>query len=79
MAEMEHGRWNVERLSAGWRFGPEKNEDERISPYLIPWQNLSPEIKGYDREAVCNFPKLLWDAGLKIVHRKEAVEKTAIV
>ena len=66
MSEMEHGRWNVERLRAGWRYGTEKNETARISPYLIPWKDLSKEIKGYDRDAVCDFPGLLWQVGLKV-------------
>ncbi|WP_024335508.1 RyR domain-containing protein [Desulfotignum balticum] len=73
MAEMEHGRWNVERLRAGWRYGREKDEHAKISPYLVTWDDLSDEIKGYDREAVCEFPSLLWTAGLKIrLKRKTA-------
>ncbi len=70
MAEMEHGRWNVERLRSGWRYGPEKDEASKLSPYLIPWKYLNDEIKGYDREAVCNFPGLLRQVGLKVVRKK---------
>jgi ppGpp synthetase/RelA/SpoT-type nucleotidyltranferase len=75
MAEMEHGRWNMERLRAGWRYGTKKDEAAKISPCLIPWKSLDDGIikyKKYDREAVCNFPKLLWDVGLKVLRIKKA-------
>jgi hypothetical protein len=68
MAEMEHGRWNVERLRAGWRYGREKDEHAKISPYLVAWDDLSDEIKGYNREAVCEFPFLLWQVGLNVIN-----------
>jgi ppGpp synthetase/RelA/SpoT-type nucleotidyltranferase len=73
MAEMEHGRWNVERIRSGWRYGPEKDEAAKISPYLVPWKYLSDEIKEYDREAVCNFPRLLWQAKLRVVRGASSV------
>ena len=69
MAEMEHGRWNVGHLRSCWRYGLEKDEAAKISPYLILWKYLSDEIKGYDREAVCNFPRLLWNVWLKVVRK----------
>ena len=65
MAELEHGRWNIERLKSNWRYGKEKDEAAQITPYLVPWDSLSNEIKEYDREAVRNFPTLLWRVGLK--------------
>ena len=36
LAEMEHGRWNVERLFEGWRYGSPRSV-RKISPYLVPW------------------------------------------
>ncbi|MFH1135511.1 MAG: RyR domain-containing protein [Pseudomonadota bacterium] len=69
MAEMEHGRWNVERLRAGWRLGAEPDAPAKISPYLRPWIELDNAIKDYDRAAALNFPKLLWETGLKISRR----------
>lgn len=66
MAEMEHGRWVVERLQSGWRYGEIKNVEKRITPYLIPWDKLSDEIKSYDRRAVRNFVGVLSEAGLGV-------------
>jgi ppGpp synthetase/RelA/SpoT-type nucleotidyltranferase len=70
MAELEHGRWNIERLSAGWQHGPKKNAEKKLNPCLIPWRDLPDGdngVKKYDRSAVIDFPKVLAKAGFKIV------------
>jgi mutator protein MutT len=66
MAEMEHGRWNVERLGSGWRYGEKKDEERKSSPYLVSWRQLPEPIKAYDREAVLTWPKILAQAGLQV-------------
>ncbi|MCH7227945.1 NUDIX domain-containing protein [Haloferula sp. A504] len=63
MAEAEHGRWNAERLHDGWRHGEKKDTERKISPYLVPWSKLPDDIKGYDRNAVHQWPKILAKAG----------------
>jgi len=74
MAEMEHGRWNVERLRNGWRHADIKDEANRLHNCLVPWSDekaLTAEIKNYDRAAVHKFPEILAEAGLE-VHRRES-------
>jgi tetratricopeptide (TPR) repeat protein len=66
MAETEHGRWNVERLLDGWRWGPEKNVQKKISPYLVSWEELPDDIREYDRETVREIPENLAKLGLEI-------------
>jgi ppGpp synthetase/RelA/SpoT-type nucleotidyltranferase/predicted NUDIX family NTP pyrophosphohydrolase len=66
MAEMEHGRWNVERLNSGWRYGEKKDEERKVSPYLVSWQNLPETVKVYDRQAVQTWPRILAQAGLQV-------------
>ena len=65
MAAMEHGRWNVERIQAGWRLGPKDTENKR-NPYLVPWEDVPDEVRKYDLEAVQNFPKMFREAGLEV-------------
>jgi hypothetical protein len=72
MAELEHGRWNVERLRDDWRYGPMKDEQKKIHPCLVPWDVLpdgETGVKKYDRNAVRAFPEILARAGLE-VYRK---------
>ena len=69
MAELEHGRWNIERLTAGWRYGREKDTENKINPCLIPWEKLSDGddgFKKYDRANINNYAKILAKAGLVI-------------
>ena len=66
MAEIEHGRWNAERLLSGWRYGKEKDILKKISPWLIGWSEMPEEIKQYDRDAILNYCKILEKAGLEV-------------
>jgi ppGpp synthetase/RelA/SpoT-type nucleotidyltranferase len=66
MAEIEHGRWNVERLRSGWRYGPRRDVANKLSPYLVPWPALPENIKDYDRGAVRNWAKILGNCGMEI-------------
>ncbi len=65
MAEMEHGRWVVERLMAGWKLGP-KDIAKRTSPYLVAWSELTDDIKKFDRDAVLALPVILAELGYEI-------------
>ena len=66
LSEWEHGRWNVERLKTGWRYGEKKDESRKLSPYLVPWQELPDAIKKTDRDAVQNWPAILAQSGWQI-------------
>lgn len=66
MAEMEHGRWYVERLRAGWRWGKKKDIDKKLNPCLISWNELSENEKDKDRAAVRNIPGLLANVNMEI-------------
>jgi hypothetical protein len=66
MAEMEHGRWNVERLMDGWRWGEKKDVDKKINPSLIGWKYLPDDIRQYDRDMVKMIPEILASLGYEI-------------
>lgn len=69
MAELEHGRWNIERLRRGWRTGP-RNDAARLHDCLVGWTALSdgPQgVKRFDRQAVRAFPRILALGGWEIV------------
>jgi len=66
MAEMEHARWNVERLLDGWRWGEKRNVTKKISPYLVPWLELSDDVREWDRQTVRKIPEFLAKIGLEV-------------
>jgi ppGpp synthetase/RelA/SpoT-type nucleotidyltranferase len=65
MAEMEHGRWNVERLQDGWTQGP-RDVSKKRSPFLISWAELPDHVKDYDRQAVRRIPEILKQFDLEV-------------
>jgi hypothetical protein len=42
------------------------------SPYMVPWQDLSPEIAEYDRVFVREIPQLLASVGLQVIRTATA-------
>jgi hypothetical protein len=69
LAKLEHARWEQERRSAGWTFGPTKDVDRKRSPYLVPWDALSEEIRDLDRDTVSKIPEYLATIGFVVVRR----------
>ena len=72
LAELEHGRWNVERLKSGWRWGEKRDVAAKVSPYLVGWERLeevAPAVKEWDRSAVRRFPAQLAEVGLEVFRR----------
>jgi len=52
LAKTEHDRWMAERFLSGWRYAPKKDIPRKLSPYLIGWDQLTEDVKDYDRKAV---------------------------
>jgi voltage-gated potassium channel Kch len=63
LAEVEHGRFNYERLGAGWELGRDRRLIQLISPYLTPWSELEEHVKQWDRDAVRAIDNVLRKAG----------------
>lgn len=66
LSQLEHGRWNAERITSGWRYGKVRDSRNKISPYLVPWKDLPDNIREYDRENVRSWPDLLAGVHMKI-------------
>jgi hypothetical protein len=52
LADLEHARWSIGRMLDGWKAGSERDDARRISPFLVPYDELEDGIKQYDRNAV---------------------------
>jgi len=75
---MEHGRWRTEREAQGWRPGA-RDVGAKRTPYLVPWADLSEDIRELDREAARNIPHLLFTAGAMIRRRPGSPSDDAFV
>jgi voltage-gated potassium channel Kch len=67
LAQMEHDRFVKERTEQGWRYGSERDITEKISPYLLSWNELPEAVKEIDREAIRSIPAIVYRVDLKIV------------
>lgn len=70
LAIAEHDRWMKERLAGGWSLGV-KDIAHKKSPYLVPWEDLPPDIADYDRMFVREIPTLLASAGLQVIRTSD--------
>ncbi len=59
LARMEHDRWCAERFMNGWTYGSEAKKENKISDCLVPFEQLSEVMQGYDYNAVKAIPGLL--------------------
>jgi ppGpp synthetase/RelA/SpoT-type nucleotidyltranferase len=66
LAEMEHGRWNTERLAQGWRWGEKVDREGKRSPWLVPWAQLPDNVRELDRQTVRKIPQYLAEVQLEI-------------
>lgn len=70
LARMEHDRWASERRAKGWAYAPgTKDVKKKTSPHLVPWEELSEEVKDLDRETVRGLPAFLAWAGFQICRK----------
>jgi len=71
LAVFEHDEWMEERLGYGWIFGEIKDTEKKISPYLVPYDELNEEVKNLDRDTIRNIPALLGKIGLAAYVKKK--------
>jgi hypothetical protein len=71
LAENAHEIWAKQRLSEGWRYGPERNDEKKAHPDLLPYRELEESEKTYDRNAAMETLKAIVALGYRIVPPSE--------
>jgi ryanodine receptor 2 len=69
LAENTHDTWAQARLSAGWRHGPCRDDEERLHPCLLPYADLEEEEKDIDRTIVVATVRALVVLGYELRRR----------
>ncbi len=59
MAKQEHERWMHEKIEEGWAYAPVRNDDKKLHDCLVPWDQLSEEVQGWDKEPCANIIPIL--------------------
>lgn len=66
LAENAHDNWAALRIKQGWTWGPERNDDTKKHPDLIPYDQLPESEKEYDRQAAMETVKAIMALGYRI-------------
>jgi len=64
LAEQEHVRWCRDRWLNGWTYAEHRDDGKRHHPNLLPYEQLTDQIRGLDRKTVTALPALLSDLGI---------------
>jgi len=67
LAENAHDLWAAQRLAQGWRFGPQRDDTQKLHPCLVPYADLPDSEKEYDRQAALGTLKAVLKLGCRIV------------
>lgn len=59
LARIEHRRWAAELYLDGWKYGDTRDDQKKLHPDLVPWEQLSEAVKDYDRQPVKQIPSIL--------------------
>lgn len=59
LAKCEHNRWNAHHFLNGWKYNELTIKEKKFHNCLIPYSELTEDIKEYDREMVKNIEKII--------------------
>ena len=71
MAEYNHDVWALARIKQGWTYGPERNDEIKTDPCLVPYELLPEEEKMYDLAASIETIKFIFNLGYTINRKKK--------
>lgn len=71
IAENVHDVWSAGRIAEGWTLGPERSDERKETPLLIPYSELPDSEKEYDRRTAFETVKLIIKLGYDIRRREE--------
>lgn len=71
LAENTHEVWAKERIAQGWSYGPERRDDTKENPCLVPYSQLPESEKVYDRNTALETLKVMTAMGYEIRRPKK--------
>ena len=71
IAENAHEIWAEGRKAEGWTYGPERNDEKKHNPCMVPYSELPDSEKQYDREMAMKTIKLLKKLGYDLIKRED--------
>jgi hypothetical protein len=66
LAAIEHERWVVDRQSAGWVYGPDRDNHRKRHPLLKPFETLAAKERRASCDSEQQLPATLLEAGFEV-------------
>ncbi len=66
ISENVHEVWAATRITQGWKYGEQRNDELKTHPGLVPYKELPEEEKKYDYNTSIGTLKLIIKLGFKI-------------
>lgn len=67
MARNVHEVWSKNRMDQGWTYGPERDDNLRKHPCLVPYDQLPESEKEYDRATSQETLKFILKSGFRLL------------
>ena len=67
MSKNVHEVWAETRISQGWTYGEQRDDELKTHPCLVPYEQLLESEKEYDRNTSIGTLKLILKLGFKII------------
>ena len=71
IAANAHEVWTQTRKLEGWTYGPNRDDENKLHPDLVPYYMLPESEKKYDRQMAISTIKLVKKLGWNIVKRED--------
>ena len=71
IAENAHEIWAENRQAEGWTYGPQRDDQLKQTPDMVPYSQLTEGEKEYNREMAMKTIKLLKKLGYDLIKREE--------
>lgn len=72
LAQNSHDIWAAQRLSEGWQLGSGRDDDRKLHPCLIPYDDLPESEKEYDRLTALQTLRAILALGFTIQRQTES-------
>ena len=69
MSRNVHEVWAATRISQGWTYGKQRNDELKKHPCLVPYDELPEDEKEYDRNTSKETLKMIIQLGYQIVKK----------
>jgi len=66
LAQNNHDHWARQRIHEGWRYGIERNDNDKQHPDLVPYDQLPETEEEYDRKTVVEAIKAIIALGYEV-------------